>query len=138
MDMKDRTDTLALSLVLSRRSTYNVKDCCLYGKNRSKERRKNRMFKKAMALLAAASMLMSTAMVVRAEETDKAPEYSRAECWYQIPEITRDVDTFYIPATEYVASSFEISRQAHHKCPPCFFPARETVSRQEGGMVGFF
>ena len=49
------------------------------------------MFKKAMALLAAASMLMSTAMVVRAEETDKAPDYSRAECWYQIPEITRDV-----------------------------------------------
>ena len=57
------------------------------------------MFKKAMALLAAASMLMSTDMVVRAEETDKAPDYSRAECWYQIPEITRDVDTFYIPAT---------------------------------------
>ena len=36
-----------------------------------------------------------------------APDYSKAECWYQIPEITKDVDTFYIPATEYVVSSFE-------------------------------
>lgn len=36
-----------------------------------------------------------------------APDYSKKEYWYQIPEITKDVDTFYIPATEYVASSFE-------------------------------
>ena len=28
-----------------------------------------------------------------------APDYSRAECWYKIPEITRDVDTFYIYST---------------------------------------
>ena len=34
-------------------------------------------------------------------------DYSRNEYWYKIPEITKDVDTFYIPATEYVASSFE-------------------------------
>jgi len=39
--------------------------------------------------------------------TGSAPDYSRAECWYKIPEITRDVDTFYIYATEYIMSSFE-------------------------------
>ena len=102
------------------------------------------MKKKVAALFVVGVMAasMASAMPAYAGETEasvpEAPDYSRAECWYQIPEITRDVDTFYIPATEYVASSFEISRQAHHKCPPCFFPARETVSRQEGGMVGFF
>ena len=102
------------------------------------------MKKKIVAMIAAGAMVTSTipAVSAYADETEvpvsEAPDYSKAECWYQIPEITRDVDTFYIPATEYVASSFEISRQAHHKCPPCFFPARETVSRQEGGMVGFF
>ena len=36
-----------------------------------------------------------------------APDYSKKSCWYQIPEITKEFDTFYIPATEYVASSFE-------------------------------
>ena len=34
-------------------------------------------------------------------------DYSRKEYWYKIPEITKDVDTFYIFATEYIASSFE-------------------------------
>jgi hypothetical protein len=37
-------------------------------------------------------------------ETDSAggaPDYSRKECWYQIPEIIRDVDTFFIYPTEY-------------------------------------
>ena len=41
------------------------------------------------------------------EESNKAPDYSRKECWYQLPEITKDVDTFYICATEYIMSSFE-------------------------------
>ena len=36
-----------------------------------------------------------------------APDYSRKDCWYQIPEITKDVDTFYIFATDYIMSSFE-------------------------------
>ena len=35
------------------------------------------------------------------------PDYSRKECWYKIPEVTRDVDTFYIYATEYIMSSLE-------------------------------
>ena len=40
-------------------------------------------------------------------ETDQAPDYSQEDCWYQIPEITKDVDTFYIYSTQYVESSFE-------------------------------
>ena len=32
-------------------------------------------------------------------------DYSKKENWYQIPEITKDVDTFYIYATEYIMSS---------------------------------
>ena len=35
------------------------------------------------------------------------PDYSRKECWCQIPEITKDVDTFYILATEYILTSFD-------------------------------
>ena len=36
-----------------------------------------------------------------------APDYSKEECWFQIPKITKDVDTFYICATEYTQSSQE-------------------------------
>ena len=42
-----------------------------------------------------------------AEENNKAPDYSRKDCWHHIPEITKDVDTFYIFATDYIMSSFE-------------------------------
>jgi hypothetical protein len=34
-------------------------------------------------------------------------DYSRKTSWYQIPEITKEVDTFYIFATDYIMSSFE-------------------------------
>lgn len=34
-------------------------------------------------------------------------DYSQKTSWYQIPEITKDVDTFYIFATEYIFSSFD-------------------------------
>ncbi len=37
--------------------------------------------------------------------TEGAPDYSRASCWYQIPEITKDVDTFFVYPTEYLASN---------------------------------
>ena len=33
---------------------------------------------------------------------DKAPDYSQKTNWYQIPEITKDVDTFFIYPTEYL------------------------------------
>lgn len=36
----------------------------------------------------------------------EAIDYSRKANWYQIPEITKDVDTFYIYATEYIMGSF--------------------------------
>ena len=35
-------------------------------------------------------------------ESGKSPDYSQKFCWYQIPNITKDVDTFYILATEYL------------------------------------
>ena len=35
-----------------------------------------------------------------------APDYSLVDCWVQVPEITKDVDTFYIFSTSYVESSF--------------------------------
>ena len=39
------------------------------------------------------------------EENTKAIDYSRQENWYQIPNITKDVDTFYVYATEYIQGS---------------------------------
>ena len=36
-----------------------------------------------------------------------APDYSRKDCWYQIPDPTKVVDTFYIYATNYIMSSLE-------------------------------
>jgi uncharacterized membrane protein len=50
---------------------------------------------------------LTAAARAMAEEASKAPDYSKKECWYQIPEITKDVDTFYICATEYIMSSLE-------------------------------
>ncbi|MBQ9000692.1 MAG: DUF3089 domain-containing protein [Eggerthellaceae bacterium] len=38
-----------------------------------------------------------------------APDYSRKDCWHKLPEATKDVDTFYIFATDYIMSSFEES-----------------------------
>ena len=34
-------------------------------------------------------------------------DYSQKENWCKFPEITKDVDTFYIFATEYILGSFE-------------------------------
>ncbi len=42
-----------------------------------------------------------------AEEAGEGYDYSQASSWVQIPAITKDVDTFYILATEYIVSSFE-------------------------------
>ena len=39
--------------------------------------------------------------------TKNATDYSKKESWYKIPEITKDVDTFYVYATEYIMGSFE-------------------------------
>jgi len=42
-----------------------------------------------------------------AADTGEAPDYSRKACWLQLPEITKDVDTFYIYSTAYYESSFK-------------------------------
>ena len=34
-----------------------------------------------------------------------APDYSQKSCWYQIPEITKEFDTFFIYPTEYMGSN---------------------------------
>ena len=71
------------------------------------------MKKKIVAMIIAGAMIasMASALSVYADETEasvpEAPDYSREECWYQIPEITKDVDTFYIYATEYINSSYD-------------------------------
>ena len=39
--------------------------------------------------------------------TGKATDYTQKDNWLQIPEITKDVDTFYIYSTAYYESSFE-------------------------------
>ena len=41
------------------------------------------------------------------ESENKAPDYSNKGSWLQMPEITKDVDAFYIYSTVYVESSFE-------------------------------
>ena len=40
-------------------------------------------------------------------DAGKAPDYSQKASWCRLPEITKDVDTFYIYATEYILGSFE-------------------------------
>ena len=38
-------------------------------------------------------------------ESAGAPDYSQASCWFKNPEITKDVDTFFIYPTEYLGSN---------------------------------
>lgn len=64
------------------------------------------MKKRLMALFVVAMILtMIPSTLAFADETvapvPDAPDYSKAECWYQIPEITKDVDTIYVYQTEY-------------------------------------
>ncbi len=40
-------------------------------------------------------------------EEKKAPDYSKKASWYKIPEITKDVDTFYINSTVYFMDSLK-------------------------------
>ena len=43
----------------------------------------------------------------KGEETVKATDYSDEDSWLSFPEITKDVDAFYIYSTVYVESSYE-------------------------------
>ena len=40
-----------------------------------------------------------------ASGTDKAPDYSLASSWFRIPEIVKDIDTFFVYPTEYMAAN---------------------------------
>ena len=68
-------------------------------------------FASALALIAITVFSLSGCSD-KSMETDsagkgKATDYSRKGSWLQIPEITKDVDTFYIYSTAYYESSFE-------------------------------
>lgn len=54
---------------------------------------------------AATTAAETTAETTTAASTSKAPDYSDKACWYQIPEITKDVDTFFVYPTEYMAAN---------------------------------
>lgn len=51
------------------------------------------------------SLTVSTDVLAETGNPGTAPDYSQAECWYQIPEITKDVDTFFIYPTEYMGGN---------------------------------
>ena len=68
-------------------------------------------FFSALALIAITGFSLTCCSDTPAESNGaskgKATDYSRKESWLQIPEITKDVDTFYIYSTAYYESSFE-------------------------------
>ena len=47
----------------------------------------------------------TTESAADAEDVGEAPDYSKEGCWYRIPEITKDVDTFYIYSTMYFGAN---------------------------------
>jgi len=59
------------------------------------------------ASMAKAESGVTASEVSAVEDAGEAYDYSRASSWVQIPAITKDVDTFYILATEYILSSFD-------------------------------
>jgi hypothetical protein len=58
-----------------------------------------------VVVLVMVSMLPGSSASARTVAGD-APDYSRKSCWYQVPDITKEVDTFYIYSTAYIESSF--------------------------------
>ena len=62
--------------------------------------------KLAVSLLVAGAMVVSMLPVMSAyaAETEasvsEAPDYSQEDCWLSFPEISKDVDTFYIYSTQ--------------------------------------
>ena len=64
------------------------------------------MKKKILALVISSIMVLSLTLCGGAwsatQNTDKSPDYSQPEDWCNFPEITKDVDTFFIYPTEYM------------------------------------
>lgn len=63
------------------------------------------MKKKFLALALSSVMAFSFAAYAAADSEGKAPDYSQKASWYKMPEITKDVDTFYINSTVYFFDS---------------------------------
>ena len=59
----------------------------------------------ASASSSSSNSVSASASSSAAASADKAPDYSQKSCWYQVPEITKDVDTFFIYPTEYLGSN---------------------------------
>lgn len=53
----------------------------------------------------AATTSETTSETTPTASTGEAPNYSDKACWYQIPEITKDIDTFFVYPTEYMAAN---------------------------------
>ncbi len=73
-------------------------------------RRKGQMMKNlAMALICMMifSLMVFAGVLAEAGNAEGAPDYSNKDYWVQFPEITKDVDTFYIYSTVYFEKSFE-------------------------------
>ena len=59
--------------------------------------------KKILALVMSSVMVLSlTGALTANEKTDTPPDYSQNASWYKLPEITKDVDTFFVYPTEYM------------------------------------
>ena len=56
-----------------------------------------------IGISAASARTASNHETVVSADTGNAPDYSQKSCWYQIPDITKDVDTFFVYPTEYLA-----------------------------------
>ncbi|MBQ7208256.1 MAG: DUF3089 domain-containing protein [Lentisphaeria bacterium] len=68
----------------------------------------------ALAVFAAVVLgLSGCAGAPAAAGAGRAPDYSRRDCWYKFPEITKDVDTFYVYSTAYFESSFKKGAPDH-------------------------
>ncbi len=60
-----------------------------------------------LSCIAVVSVIIGTGALAIGSDAGKAPDYSKASCWYKLPMITKDVDTFYIYSTVYVDASFK-------------------------------
>ena len=69
---------------------------------RNKER-KIEMMKKILAFsIIVLSLTLCGGALAANDNTDKSPDYSQPENWCNLPEITKDIDTFFIYPTEYM------------------------------------
>ena len=74
---------------------------------RKDEKMKKRFSAIALICVMVFSLMACSGAPAETESAGDAPDYSQEDCWLQLPEITKDVDTFYIYSTLYVDSSFE-------------------------------